>query len=95
MPNGSAPLRDMAGAEWPVLNGVGAGQVRRERIWRAGAIFCSRGGLQRRSGRLPDILETARPSPGVFWPREVGVRRLGVVWLTNVLYYTILLLFTS
>ena len=76
MPNGSAPLRDMAGAEWPVLNGVGAGQVRRERIWRAGAICCSRGGLQRRSGRLPDILETARPSPGVFWPRQVGVSRL-------------------
>ena len=76
MPNGSAPLQDMAGAEWPVLNGVGAGQVRRERIWRAGAICCSRGGLQRRSGRLPDILETARPSSGVFWPREVGVRGL-------------------
>ena len=76
MPNGSAPLQDMAGAEWPVLNGVGAGQVRRERIWRAGAICCSRGGLQRRSGRLPDILETARPSSGVFWPREVGVTLL-------------------
>eukprot|EP01048_Picozoa_sp_COSAG05_P005095 COSAG05_NODE_294_length_11993_cov_75.643181_9_plen_71_part_00 len=26
--------------------------------------------------RLPDILETARPSPGVFWPREVGVSGL-------------------
>ena len=76
MPNGSAPLRAMAGAAAEALNGVGDEQVRRWRIWRAGAICCSRGGLQRRSGRLPDILETARPSPGVFWPREVGVRGL-------------------
>ena len=49
----------MAGAAAEVLNGVGDEQVRRGRIWRAGAIFCSRGGLHRRSGRLPDILETA------------------------------------
>ena len=76
MPNGSAPLRDMAGAAAEALNGVGDEQVRRWRIWRAGAICCSRGGLQRRSGRLPDILGTARPSSGVFWPRQVGVRRL-------------------
>jgi len=66
----------MAGAGSEVLNGVGAEQVRRGRIWRAGAIFCSRGGLHRRIGRLQDILETARPSSGVFWPLEVGVSRL-------------------
>ena len=76
MPNGSAPLRAMAGAAAEALNGVGDEQVRRWRIWRAGAICCSRGGLQRRSGRLPDILETARPSSGVFWPRQVGVSGL-------------------
>ena len=76
MPNGSAPLRAMAGAAAEALNGVGDEQVRRWRIWRAGAICCSRGGLQRRSGRLPDILETARPSSGVFWPRQVGMRGL-------------------
>eukprot|EP01048_Picozoa_sp_COSAG05_P002470 COSAG05_NODE_102_length_19076_cov_21.766612_2_plen_224_part_00 len=76
MPNSSAPLRAMAGAAAEVLNGVGDEQVRRWRIWRAGAICCSRGGLQRRSGRLPDIMETARPSPGVFWPRQVGVSGL-------------------
>ena len=35
MPNGSAPLRDMAGAAAEVLNGVGDEQVRRGRIWRA------------------------------------------------------------
>ena len=74
--NGPAPMRAVAGADQGALHGVGAEQVRRGGLLRAGALFGSRGGLHKTSGRLQAMLETAGRSSGVFWGREVGVRRL-------------------
>ena len=74
--NGPAPMRAVAGADQGALHGVGAEQVRRGGLLRAGALFGSRGGLHKPSGRLQAMLETAGRSSGVFWGPEVGVRGL-------------------
>ena len=69
-------MRAVAGADQGALHGVGAEQVRRGGLLRAGALFGSRGGLHKTSGRLQAMLDTAGRSSGVFWGREVGVNPL-------------------